>query len=185
MRTLLMLVAVCSIALGACGGSESPESADTESADEALTNFDTFQEHNLKVINDYRATKGVAPLVLSAKLCKFALAGSQALEADHVPHEHFIDAVNDGTIWDDGFKTLAGENQGDPNGWPDLVPNAPAKNEVAQIDAIEKMMFDEGPGTGEAHAHYENMMNPKFHRLGVGLVRAAGGLLYLTNDFSD
>ena len=29
------------------------------------------------------------------------------------------------------------------------------------------------------------MMNAKFHRLGVGLVRASGGKLYLTNDFSD
>jgi len=97
----------------------------------------------------------------------------------------FIAAANSGAIWHDGFKTMAGENQGDPNGWPQLVTGDETKNENAQIDAIQKMMFAEGPGSGEAHGHYENMMNPKFHRIGVGLVRATGGKLYLTNDFSD
>jgi uncharacterized protein YkwD len=180
-----MLLAVGSIALGGCSGGDAVDTQDTESADEALVNFNTFEEHNLEVVNSYRKTKGIAPLVLSSKLCKFALAGSKELEADHVPHEHFINAVNDGSIWDDGFKTLAGENQGDPNGWPELIQGDPNANEIAQIDAIQKMMFDEGPGSGEAHGHYENMMNPKFHRLGAGLLRAAGGKLYLTNDFSD
>jgi hypothetical protein len=93
--------------------------------------------------------------------------------------------VNDGTIWTDGFKTMAAENQGDPNGWPELVQGDETKNELAQIDAIQKAMFAEGPGSGEAHGHYTNMMSSKYHRFGVGLVRAAGGKLYLTNDFSD
>jgi len=41
-------------------------------------------------------------------------------------------------------------------------------------------MMDEGPGGG----HYDNMMNPRFRRIGIGLVYA-GGRLYMTNDFSD
>ena len=45
-------------------------------------------------------------------------------------------------------------------------------------------MFDEGPGTGEAHGHYENMMSTTFTRVGVGLVEV-GTMLYLTNDFSN
>jgi uncharacterized protein YkwD len=45
-------------------------------------------------------------------------------------------------------------------------------------------MIDEGPGQGEAHGHYTNMMNPELTRLGVGLLEV-NGQLYLTNDFSD
>lgn len=181
MRTLSLLLVLSSLAFVGCSG----DAAQTEADDEALTNFDQFQKHNLAVVNSYRAKKGVAPLKLSASLSTFALAGSKELEKDHVPHEHFINAAKSGALWHDGFKTTAGENQGDPNGWPRLVANDPAANEKAQIDAIQKAMYAEGPGTGEAHGHYENMMNPKFHRLGVGLLRASGGLLYLTNDFSD
>lgn len=181
MRTLLAICAVSSL-LFACSGDASIQ---TDEEDEALTNFDQFQKHNLNVVNAYRAKKGIAPLKLAASLSSFALAGSKELEKNHEPHAHFIAAAKSGAIWHDGFKTIAGENQGDPHGWPELVANDPAKNEDAQIDAIQKMMYAEGPGTGEAHGHYENMMNPKFHRLGVGLVRASGGKLYLTNDFSD
>jgi hypothetical protein len=43
-----------------------------------------------------------------------------------------------------------------------------------------KMMMDEGPGGG----HYDNMMNPRFRRVGIGLFDS-GGKLYMTNDFSD
>jgi uncharacterized protein YkwD len=145
--------------------------------------FDAFQHHNLDVVNQYRATLGVAPLVLDSTLCAFALAGSQELENDHIPHAHFNAASSANTLWQDGFTSKAGENQGDPNGWPALS-NDPVENELDQIDSIQKAMFDEGPGPGEAHGHYENMMNPQYTRLGVGLIEV-GMLLYLTNDFSD
>ncbi len=49
-----------------------------------------------------------------------------------------------------------------------------------QIDIMLKLMFDEGPGGG----HYENMMNTKYRRVGIGLY-LPGGTLYMTNDFSD
>jgi uncharacterized protein YkwD len=41
-------------------------------------------------------------------------------------------------------------------------------------------MIDEGPGGG----HHDNMLNPKFRRVGIGLV-IDGNELYLTNDFSQ
>jgi uncharacterized protein YkwD len=181
MLSRCLLLALSSIILVACSGDASIQ---TDEEDEALTNFDQFQKHNLSVVNAYRAKKGIAPLKLAASLSSFALAGSKELEKDHSPHAHFIAAAKSGALWHDGFKTTAGENQGDPHGWPELATD-PTKNEDMQIDAIQKMMYAEGPGTGEAHGHYENMMNGKFHRLGVGLVRATGGKLYLTNDFSD
>ncbi len=56
----------------------------------------------------------------------------------------------------------------------------PVKSGKKQIDVMLKLMMDEGPGGG----HHDNMMNPKFRRVGVGLVDV-GGRLYMTNDFSD
>jgi hypothetical protein len=111
------------------------------------------------------------------------MAGSQELSQDHMPHQHFINASNDGSIWTSGFTNSAAENQGDPNGWGQLA-NDPTQNELQQIDAIQKAMFDEGPGTGDAHGHYNNIMDSSSHRLGVGLLEV-NGQLYLTNDFSQ
>jgi hypothetical protein len=58
--------------------------------------FDQFQERNLADINDYRATLGIAPLVLDQTLCTFALAGSDELSQNHSPHAHFIGASDAG-----------------------------------------------------------------------------------------
>jgi hypothetical protein len=145
--------------------------------------FDQFQHHNLDDINKYRATLNIAPLVLDQELCTFAQAGSVELSQDHMAHQHFINASNDGSLWTSGFNSTAAENQGDPNGWTKLASD-PTQNELQQIDAIQLAMFDEGPGTGEAHGHYTNMMDATSTRLGVGLLEV-NGELYLTNDFSQ
>jgi len=168
-------------------GSQPPQDAGGQTQVDAGTNnnspFDQFQQHNLDVVNKYRATLNVAPLVLDTQLCTFAYAGSVELSQDHLPHQHFINAGNNNTLWTSGFNTQAGENQGDPNGWYVMSSN-PTTNELDQIDDIQKQMFNEGPGTGEAHGHYMNMMNAQFKRVGVGLLEVNGSL-YLTNDFSD
>ena len=72
---------------------------------------------------------------------------------------------------------------GNASGWP-VLASAPTTNEMMQIDAMLKMMFDEGPGPGEAHGHYENIMNAQYRRMGAGLLEV-GENLYLTNDFSE
>src|SRR4029079_9135631 len=143
-----------------------------------ITTFSVAQRHNLAVVNKYRARKGLVPLQLSASLSTFAHAGSVELSPHHKPHQHFISAG--ASIFNKGFKGSAGENQGDPHGWPLLVQNDPAANRIAQIDDIQKVMFAEGPGAGEAHGHYMNIMNPKYRRIGIGFVDV-GGKLYLTN----
>jgi hypothetical protein len=145
--------------------------------------FDAFQHHNLDVVNNYRTKGGIAALVLDKQLCAFALAGSQQESQDHVPHAHFNAAIQNGTLWNSGFTSTAGENQGDPHGWT-ILASDPTQNEMMQIDAILAAMYAEGPGPGEAHAHYMNIMNGKFHRLGAGLLEVSQHL-YLTNDFSD
>jgi uncharacterized protein YkwD len=145
--------------------------------------FNEFQIRNLNDVNTYRATLGIAPLKLDAQLSAFAYAGSQEESQNHIPHDHFMMAEAAGTLFTtDGFSMSAGENQGDPTGWSIITSN-PTTNELDQIDAIQKAMFDEGPGDGEAHGHYENIMNPAYDRLGVGLL-SVGNKLYLTNDFS-
>jgi uncharacterized protein YkwD len=161
---------------GAGGSSSTAASGGGGSSD-----FDQFQQRNLADVNQYRATLNIAPLVLDQTLSAFALAGSQELTMDHMPHQHFKNAGN--ALWTEGFTSQAAENQGDPNGWNTLAAD-PVQNELDQIDQIQNAMFDEGPGTGEAHGHYENIMNPKLTRLGVGLIEV-GTSLYLTNDFSD
>jgi Cysteine-rich secretory protein family len=166
---------------GGAGGASS--GSGSGSTGTAMSGFDQFQEENLKDINMYRATLNIAPVVLDQTLTTFALAGTLEETMDHSPHAHFIAASNNGSLWKDGFTSQAGENQGDPTGWP-VLSNNPVTNELDQVDAVQKDMFDEGPGTGEAHGHYENIMNAAFKRVGIGLMEV-DSMLYLTNDFSN
>jgi uncharacterized protein YkwD len=133
------------------------------------------------VINGSRTQAGLKSYVLDATLSAFALAGSQELSMDHMPHQHFMNASANGTLFTpaSGFRSSAGENQGDPNGWGQASTD-PTTNELTQIDQIMAAMFAEGPSGG----HYQNMMSTTFTRVGVGLLEV-GGKLYLTNDFSN
>ncbi len=132
-------------------------------------------KYNVDRINAYRAQKGLPALLYDAKISAFARAGSERLSRDHVPHAHF--AANQRGA--PGFGSRSAENQGDERGVPALDPD-PSKSGKKQVDEMLKLMMDEGPGGG----HHDNMMNPRYRRVGIGLVDA-GGKLYLTNDFSD
>ena len=136
---------------------------------------DPAVKYNVELLNQYRSRAGVAPLVYDAKISKFALAGSKELARDHEPHAHFKSS-SDGAP---GFGTHTAENQGDPNGAPAMDTDAGASAKK-QIALLLKLMMDEGPGGG----HHDNILNPKYRRVGVGLFDS-GGKLYLTNDFSD
>lgn len=126
-------------------------------------------QYNLDRINAYRARAGVPPVALDAALCAFARQGSLELLQNHEPHGHFRKS----DVWKSGFQGGAAENQGDPNGWS-------AGPVTKSVDEILKMMIDEGPGGG----HHDNMLNPTYKRVGIGLVKDNAGQLYLTNDFS-
>lgn len=131
--------------------------------------------YNVELLASYRKRAGLPPLLYDAKISAFALEGSKRLAHDHVPHAHFRASGERHPA----FGTRSAENQGDPNGVPALDPD-PKVSGKKQIALMMKMMFDEGPGGG----HHDNMMNPKYRRVGIGL-HEAGGKLYLTNDFSD
>ncbi|HEY0076022.1 MAG TPA: stalk domain-containing protein [Abditibacteriaceae bacterium] len=127
-------------------------------------------QHNLHQLNAYRARAGAQALQLDPKLNAFAQQGSLELKQNHIPHGHFQRR----NVFESGFQGGAAENQGDPNGWP-------IRGGLnTTIDAILQAMIDEGPGGG----HHDNMLNPKFRRVGIGLV-VEGNELYLTNDFSQ
>jgi uncharacterized protein YkwD len=133
---------------------------------------DPHVAHCLAAINRYRAAAGVEPLTLSDALGAFALEGSRRLAAERAPHRHFNDASADGSIWRAGFCWHAAENQA-----PDWISTDATEDAI--LDQILKAMMDEGPGG----AHHDNLLDPRFARVGVGLYRAAGKL-WLTTDFS-
>ena len=183
--TSRLLAVLLSLAMAGCGGGGSlvdglPAGGGGGGGGGTPPPATSDQQFNLDRLNAFRSQLGAPPLVLDAQLNAFALAGSQQLSVDHTPHKHFSDACNAGTMFTtDGFQGSAGENQGDPNGWP------AATNVAAQIDQILTAMWNEGPGSGASHGHYNNMVNPAFHRVGVGLLLDPNGKLYFTNDFSQ
>lgn len=136
---------------------------------------DARVRHNVEKVNAYRAKQGLEPLLYDAKISAFARAGSERLARDHQPHAHFAAHAKGAP----GFGSRSAENQGDPSGVP-AMDSDPVASGKKQIDVMLKLMFDEGPGGG----HHDNMMNPRYRRIGVGLVDV-GGKLYMTNDFSD
>jgi len=135
------------------------------------TTADAHVQHNLDMLNMYRAQAGVAPLALDDQLSMFSTTASMQLEATQQAHGYFMQQAQSGALWGQGFCSSAAENQAP--GWP---VNG---DEDATIDAILKAMMDEGPGGG----HHDNIVNPAYRSVGVGLVLQSG--LYLTNDFSN
>jgi uncharacterized protein YkwD len=146
---------------------------------------DPLVKYNVDQINMYRKKHGRAPVKYDAVISAFAITGSKQLAKDHTAHAHFNANIKgqlgsaDAMKGKSGFGSHGAENQGDWNGVPKLDENK-LENGKKQIDIMLKLMMDEGPGGG----HYENMLNPKFKRVGIGLVYVADKL-YLTNDFSD
>ena len=146
---------------------------------------DALVKYNVDAINAYRKKHGAPMLKYDAKISVFATSASKQLSGDHKAHAYFNAHIKDQLGGPDakkgksGFGSRGAENQGDWDGVPRLEKND-LENGKKQIDVMMKLMYDEGPGGG----HYENMVNPKFKRVGVGIVYA-GDKLYLTNDFSD
>jgi uncharacterized protein YkwD len=156
-----------------------PESPPDRAADPYPS--DPLVKYNVDAINAYRKKHGAPMLKYDAKISVFATAASKQLSQDHKAHNYFNAHVKDalGNTAKTGFGSRGAENQGDWDGVPRMDKDN-LVNGKKQIDVMMKLMYDEGPGGG----HYENMINPKFKRVGIGLLYV-GDKLYLTNDFSD
>ncbi len=148
---------------------EPPDRAADPLPDDALVRY------NVERLNAYRRQAGIAPLKYDAAISAFATDGSKQLAKDHQAHAHFRQKAGDAKA----LGSHSAENQGDWNGVPKLADD-PIESGKKQIDWMLDLMFKEGPGGG----HHDNMLNPKFKRVGIGLVTVSGKL-YLTNDFSN
>lgn len=140
----------------------------------ATANKDPHVQHNLEMLNMYRAQNGAGALVLDDELSTFSIDAAMAFESSGTAHGYFNAESSSGAIWKDGFCSDAGENQAPGSDW-----NI-GSDEDGAIDTILKEMMDEAPNGG----HYKNIVNPKFTRLGVGLVVTSSGGLWFSNDFS-
>jgi hypothetical protein len=56
-------------------------------------------------------------------------------------------------------------------------------NPETVIDRCLAMMFAEGPGSGPAHGHYENMTDRKYSGVSCGFATAPNGELWVVQDF--
>jgi len=156
------------IGLAGCGGSAGGNGNGGGGSGGASASSDAVQ-HNLDALNAYRKDAGSPPLVLSDALNDFATVGSQQLADGGQPHAHFGST----NVFDHGFCSGAGENQAP--GW-----GIDHGDTNATIDGILKAMMDEGPGGG----HHDNILNPKYALVGIGLIVRDDGL-WFTNDFSN
>ena len=136
------------------------------------TTADAHVQHNVDMLNMYRAQNGVAPLTLDDGLSTFSTTASDMLESSGQAHGYFMAQAGSGALWSQGFCNTAAENQAP--GWP---VNG---DEDATVDAILQAMMDEGPGGG----HHDNILAASSTRVGVGLVVDANQALWFTNDFS-
>jgi hypothetical protein len=122
------------------------------------------RRHTLMYINGLRSLRGLPLLELDDDLTEFAQDGSDQVARDHRPHGHFLDK---------GAQCPGcGENQSGSKGWR-IEPVG------RQIDEVLALMVAEGPGGG----HHDNLFNPRWKRLGVGITNP-GGEMYLTMDFA-
>lgn len=106
-------------------------------------------------INSLRASKGVAPLAVQGDLFDVARAWSARMSANNaLAHNPSLGSQM-------------------PAGWTRIAENVGTASDVAG-------MFD---AFVNSPVHYNNMVDPNFESLGVGVVQSASGQLYATMAF--
>lgn len=125
------------------------------------SSYDAVRARCVQRTNQYRATRNVRPLARRSdqEACVDAQAQGDAAAAS--PHANFGRcremAQNECPAW-----------RGSPS---------------QMVDACLQAMFNEGPGQGMQHGHYNNMMNPAYTSLSCGLYVAPDGKTWLVQDF--
>jgi len=137
--------------------------------------FRTAIHHLLTIINRDRLAHHLPPLKLSGRQSRCSLAHSRQMARDDaLSHDQF---PTDICV---------------PHGWSaENVGYYTAGPKVA-IRQLHRMMMSEGPCPhagcpGDewfAHDHYVNLMDPAYHRIGIGLV-VRDGTTWLTEDFTN
>lgn len=126
----------------------------------------TEKQHNLDRINTFRTGLGLAAITLDTGLLgDYAQTGCQQYAAGGPAHGHFL-----ANPYPPGYAGPRAENQGFANGFGSNNGN---------IDRVIDLFIAEGPGGG----HYDNMANPAWTTVGVGIVVDGSGTCWLTQDF--
>ena len=112
-------------------------------------------------INAYRGSAGVAPL--SSNAGKLACVDGQAQKDALAQTAH------------GAFGQCSEAAQNECPGWS----GTPA----SVVDSCIDMMFKEGPGSGSAHGHYTNMMEPSYRTVACGFYVTSSGAVWITQDF--
>lgn len=160
-RRAIALGILVSAALGlsACQGLLGPSNGATTSA--ADTSATAAASLCVDTINHYRTMVGLASLArwTDAEAC--ANGQSQSDSASGIGHGSF---------------TQCGEvAQNECPGWSGTTTSA--------SNGCLGAMWNEGPGIGEAHAHYVTMSNTNYTMVACGFYTTATGLLWSVQDF--
>lgn len=116
--------------------------------------------------NRFRTMAGKDPFARSADLEAFAAEGAQADGAAHVPHSHFKATMGGGIAFAENEIPWWKSNLGDTH---------------AIVAKGIQLMWDEGPGDGAAHGHYNTIVGP-YTKLGCG-VSIQGDETTVTMDY--
>ena len=109
----------------------------------------------LSLTNSLRSSKGLAPLAVDGTLVSVARSWSAKMAAA-------------GTISHN--PSLSSQL---PSGWRKAGENV---GKGGSVDALQQA-FQNSP------AHYQNLVDPAFNYVGIGVVYGAGGMIYVTVDF--
>ena len=109
----------------------------------------------LSLTNSLRSSKGVAPLAVDGTLVSVARSWSGKMAAA-------------GTISHN--PSLSSQL---PSGWKKAGENV---GKGGNVDALQQAFQNSPP-------HYQNLVDPAFNYVGIGVVYGAGGMIYVTVDF--
>lgn len=137
-------------------------------------------EHNLAALNAVRTARGLPLFVRSAALDDFAETAVNDYRQTRVAHRYFH-SFTFAELEAHGFSGHAAENQGRA---PGVAPSVAGVN--GGIDVLMNLFMSEEslPAGHPDRGHFEHIVDPNSTVVGIGLVRADDGNLFLTNEFS-
>lgn len=156
-----MVLAVASFGLAGCGADDT-SSSEKETPLFLSASLDSFC---VQSINQYRATLSLPALKIwsDSQACFARQARDDA--ASGTAHSHF------GACGEWAQNTCPGWKTAD---------NDSSRRET--LRSCLRLMWNEGPGTGSAHGHYNNMTNTSYMKAGCGF-RQENGALWINQDF--
>jgi hypothetical protein len=115
----------------------------------------------LAKINEYRSKAGSAAIIERTDRQACADSQAQSDAANKSPHG--------------SFGKCAETAQNECPGWKGSIETV--------LDSCLRAMFAEGPGSGPAHGHYNNMVEPAYRGVACGFHVTADGAVWIVQDY--